>query len=114
MLDVLASSRSDGERLVLHFLLAHSHHIVVVLHRALADPLSQRPTRQPLPSTKQVRWEDIHSQFVFVAIRQLLSNLLAVLPMAWVRHRQQSNLIRREAKREPSVAMLDIHSQKPL
>ena len=85
-----------------------------MLHCALSDPFAQRPTHHPPPSPQQVRWENIHSQLISIPVRQLLSNLSAELQMARVRNGQQSDLIRREAKREPSVAMLDIHAQKTL
>lgn len=85
-----------------------------MLHCALSDPFAQRPIHHPPPSSQQVRWENIYSQLVSIPVRQLLSNLSAELQMARVRNGQQSDLIRREAKREPSVAMLDIHAQKTL
>ena len=85
-----------------------------MLHCALPDPFTQRPTHHSLLSPKQVRWENIHSQLIAVPVRQLLSNLSAEFQMARVRNRQQGDLIRREAKRESSVTMLDIHTQKAL
>lgn len=85
-----------------------------MLHCTLADSFAQRPTHQLLSSSKQICREDIHSQFISVALCQLLCNLFTELQMAWVRNRQQSDLIRRETKRKSSITMFNIHTQKSL